>query len=365
MKKRPGSLVDAYRSRITANGWSIDQEQLRAAAALQQLSDEFPRSSGLLGRLSSLWRRSTQQGGCSGAYLWGQPGRGKTLLMDLFVEAVPGCERTHFQPFMLDVHERLRVYDGELDPLGHVADDIARRCRWLCFDEFAVYNIADAMILRRLLEALIETRVHFIVTSNFAPDELYPGGLQRRRFLPAIELLSARLEVIELRSDRDYRIGSTEVNGDYLLLSGLEPREADERIRAAFCALAPQSEDLHPGEITVRGRRIECRGNVQGAVWLSFDALCRGRRASADYLELAQRYHTLVVGPVPVLSDADLAALRRLIHLVDAATNTGTQLIVAADAPPQELYTGERLAFEYQRTCSRLMRLFGAGTAWT
>ena len=295
-----------------------------------------------------------------GLYLWGGVGTGKSLLMDLFHDGVdlPAKRRVHFHAFMQDVHARIarerQARKGE--PLIAVADAIARETRLLCFDELQVTNVADAMILGRLFERLFEKDVVVVATSNRHPSDLYKNGLNRQLFLPFIAMIEARLDVMNLDSGRDYRLERLIAAPVYY--SPLGP-EADAAMDAAFDRLTlgarAQSCTLH-----VQGRLLEVSREAAGVARFGFAELCEQPLGAADYLMLAETFHTLLIDHVPVMSPASRNSAARFVTLIDALYDTRAKLVMSAEAPPQDLYIAGDGAFEFERTASRLMEMQSA-----
>lgn len=293
-----------------------------------------------------------------GLYIWGGVGRGKTFLMDLFFEnlEVPAKRRVHFHRIMADVHARLARLEGVADPLDRVAQDIAADARVLCFDEFFVSDIGDAMLLGRFLRGLFERGVTLVATSNAHPDDLYRNGLQRSRFLPAIELLKANTTVVHLDGGTDYRLRLLEQAGTYLTP---DDSEAERRLARLFDDAA--SSHIRAGEtLDVNGRAIVARRSAKGIVWFDFDALCDGPRSQADYIELARWYPTVIVSRVPRFDTRAEDQARRFIALVDEFYDRGVKLILSARTGIDDLYGGDKLAFEFDRTVSRLVEMQSA-----
>lgn len=289
-----------------------------------------------------------------GAYLWGGVGRGKTFLMDLFHGslAVP-ARRTHFHRFMHEVHGRLRGLRELPDPLQRVARDVAADCRVLCFDELFVTDVADAMILAGLFGALVDAGVTLVFTSNAAPRDLYRDGLQRQRFIPAIELIERTTEVINVDAGTDYRLRQLERAPLYI---SSRAYDADRLLARRFEAIAGDAGEAG-GSLEVEGREIPARRRHAGVIWFDFDALCAGPRSQADYIEIARSFHTVVVSGVPRFDAARDDEARRFIALVDEFYDRGVKLVASAEGPPSSLYHGERLAFEFRRTASRLTEM--------
>ena len=291
-----------------------------------------------------------------GLYLWGGVGRGKTYLMDLFFHALPGKRklRMHFHRFMLHVHQRLQQAAGQADPLQQVAAHIAAEVDVICFDEFFVADIGDAMILANLLEALFAAGVMLVATSNIPPDRLYERGLQRQKFLPAIGLLKTNTEVLHLSGELDYRLRSLDRVPVFLT-----PHDAtsQKQLEQLFAELTRGLHVEADKVLEVEGRRIPSVCWAEGVVWFDFGALCRGARGAADYIELARQFHTVFVVDVPVMGEARDDEARRFLTLVDEFYDRGVKLVVSAAAVPTALYTGRELRFPYQRTASRLLEM--------
>jgi len=290
-----------------------------------------------------------------GLYLWGGVGRGKTFLIDLFYDGLPLREkrRTHFHRFMREVHERLREHAGERDPLAAIAKQWRETLRVLVLDEFFVSDIGDAMLLARLLERLFAEGVVLVTSSNAAPQELYKDGLQRARFLPAIELLERQCHVVHLDSPTDYRLRALTRSPVYRA-----PLDADSDGWLAARWHEVGGDDAHvDAGIEIDGRRIPVRARCKGMCWFDFTALCEGPRGNADYIEVAREFHTVLVGGIPRLgADRDDAA-RRFVNLIDELYDRHVNLVCTADAAPAELYSGERLAAAFERTASRLIEM--------
>ncbi len=293
-----------------------------------------------------------------GLYLWGGVGRGKTFLVDEFFAELPVKEkrREHFHRFMLDAHSRLRRHRNLPSPLLRVAADIAAKARLVCIDEFVVSDVADAMILATLLGAIFRRGVTLVATSNLPPSELYRGGLQCARFLPAIALIERHCRVMELDAGVDYRLRQLERAALYL---GPAVADAETRLASEFERLADGRGDRDV-RVQVEGRAVRARREAEDVVWFDFRELCEGPRSAADYIEIARCYHTVFVSGVPAMDAASDDAARRFLTLVDEFYDRGVKLILsAAAAQPEDLYRGERLAFEFRRTASRLHEMQG------
>jgi cell division protein ZapE len=299
-------------------------------------------------------RAGSRTGRSPRLYLWGSVGRGKTWLMDLFFEQLPieHKQRIHFHRFMARVHDALREHASRSDPLEVVATEWAQRCRVLCFDEFHVSDIADAMLLGGLLQGLFERGVTLIATSNVAPDELYRDGLQRARFLPAIESLKRHTQVLHVGGDTDHRLRLLERSSLYhhpLDASAEAGLAASYRSMAGDCVLAP--------EIEINHRRLRARQRGDGIIWFDFEVLCRQPRSAADYIEIARAFNTVLLSGVPVMDANQEDAARRFINLVDEFYDRNVKLLISAETPMEALYAGQRLAFEFERTRSRLVEM--------
>ena len=290
-----------------------------------------------------------------GLYLWGGVGRGKTMLMDLFCECLPPDRtiRVHFHRFMRRVHEGLNRWAGTANPLEKVAQEFADEADVLCFDEFFVSDIGDAMILAELMTSLFDRGVTLVATSNVEPKNLYENGLQRRRFLPAIDLLYAHTDVHHIAPGLDFRLRALEQAEIYHWPLDVE---ADLSLRRSFAALAPETPQ-EGGSLEIEGRQIPYKMVADDIVWFEFNALCEGPRSQNDYIELAMVYHAVFISQVPILTVKKEDAARRFISLVDEFYDHGVKLIMSADASITELYQGERLRFEFERTQSRLLEM--------
>jgi cell division protein ZapE len=346
-----------YQRRLAAGLLQADPAQQPVIAALDRLFDELIAAGrhrqGLSGRLQRLLGKTPET--VTGLYVWGSVGRGKTLLMDLFFHSLPFADkkRQHFHRFMAAVHSRLKALRDAENPLDLVADQIEGECRIICFDEFAVSDIADAMILANLFTALFERGVTLAATSNIAPRDLYADGLQRQRFLPAIEAIEAHTQVLEIGGDRDYRLRVLEGAEAYLTPADTQ---ADEQLAASFAAIAPD-EGVADGALEILGRPVEYLRLSDGVIWLSFAAICDGPRSQDDYIELAREFQTVLVSGVPRFDVALENQARRFIALVDEFYDRRVKLILSAAVPFGSLYAGSRLTREFERTQSRLTEM--------
>ncbi len=339
----------AYKAELAARGYASDPAQLRAIHALERCAFEwatFRRQ-----RSNALKKLINRPDTPRGVYLHGGVGRGKSFLMDCFYGAVPLKRKTrlHFHEFMREVHRELRGLQGTANPLDELGVRIAKRHRLICFDEFHIADITDAMILYRLLAALFENGVGLVATSNFHPDDLYPNGLNRDRILPAIELLKARMEIVSVENGTDYRIRTLEQARIYHTPLG---PEADTGMAQTFDRLAA-SPDESP-VLQIEFRQIMARRKAGGVVWFDFKTLCGGPRSQNDYLEIASQFHTVLLSDVPQMPVRMASEARRFTWLVDVLYDRGVKLIMSAVVAPEALYTEGPLLHEFVRTVSRL-----------
>lgn len=350
MNRRDGP-ERAWRDLVAAGRLVHDPAQAALAGTFQTLFDRLVAAHR---RWRWPWSKPER---IPGLYMHGRVGRGKTLLMDLFATALKASgvpvRRVHFHRFMDDAHAALKARGEARDPLERIARDIARETRVLCFDEFHVGDIGDAMILAGLLGALFKRRLCLVATSNTPPGELYAGGLQRVRFLPAIEQIRRHCQVISLDADQDYRLRALRQYPVYHCPLG---PETDAALAAEFEALAG-GELVSQAPLCIRGRSLSPCRRAGSVAWLDFSTLCEGPRSAADYIELARRLSTLVVSNIPVMDDDGNDPVRRFIHLVDECYDRGVKLVISAAAPPRELYTGKRLTGAFERTISRLVEM--------
>jgi cell division protein ZapE len=355
------SLREIYAARLAASGFRADAAQLRAVDKLDDLRrrliaahEESNGPAALLRWIGNLVGNSAREPE-RGLYLWGGVGRGKTWLMDMFFQSLPFPEarRRHFHRFMHDVHEQLKGLQSRESPLDLVAEEIARDTRVLCFDELFVTDIADAMILGGLFEGLFKRGVTLVATSNLPPKDLYKDGLQRQRFLPAIDLIERHVEIVNVNGATDFRLRQLTQAGTYLLTSA---PDTPRRLEALFAELSHHA-GVSGGVIEIEGRSIPVIRESSSAVWFDFPAVCAGPRSQNDYIEIAREYQSVMVSDVPILDALHENEARRFIALVDELYDRGVNLIVSAAAPPAELYRGERLTFPFERTVSRLIEM--------
>jgi cell division protein ZapE len=347
------NLSTHYQQALASEHFQPDPAQLGALTQLQALSDRLqqPQPTSWLARL----RIGKDHNAPRGIYLWGGVGRGKTWLMDMFFGALPFDKklRLHFRHFMQEIHDELAQLSGHRDPLPRVASHFAQRARVLCLDEFYVEDITDAMILYRLLDALNKQGVTLVFTSNLAPAELYKNGLQRERFLPAITLIETSTEVVELSGNTDHRL--RKLKQAHTWFSPLNT--ASERaIEQRFLELAPGSVQIDI-ILEINHRPIGCLRRADDVAWFDFYQLCHGPRASADYIELARQFHTVLLSGVPDMGEHEEEWAHRFINLVDEFYDRRVKLLISADNEPAHLYHGRRHQFDFQRTVSRLMEM--------
>lgn len=346
------AVVANFRSALAKRQVMPDEQQVLVASRLQRLFDDLLAFKHA--RRTKLRKIFVRPPLPRGLYLWGGVGRGKSMLMNCFYDTLPyqRKRRVHFHAFMREVHDRLHALRQQQDPLLLVADEIALQTRLLCFDEFHVSDIADAMILGRLLEALFARGVVVFMTTNYPPDGLYPNGLQRQNFLPTIELLKRTLDVLELDAGTDYRLRALEQHPVFLVPGGID---ADRILADRFAELAGGEGDATPLELFER--KIPVRRRALGVIWFDFDVLCGGPRSQNDYLEIAQNHHSVLLSGIPTMTPAQASEARRLTWLVDIFYDHRVKLIATAAAEPDDLYTQGTQASEFSRTASRLIEM--------
>jgi cell division protein ZapE len=351
--ERDGSDIAQWvRHHAAEHGFDLDAAQERALPHFERLYEDLI---GLERLEASIVRLLARKRVVQGIYLWGGVGRGKSFLMDSFFNCAPTVRkrRIHFHRFMQEIHHGLRDRQGEADPLSGIARAIARHTRLICLDEFHITDITDAMLLRRLLEGLFEQGAVVVTTSNFAPDELYLYGLQRNQFLPAIELIKQNLDVVNVDGGTDYRLRELEKAGIYHTEA-----DAGARLEAAFTGIA-RHESEEANSLEIEGRTIAVRRHARGVAWFDFRELCDGPRGKADYIELARRYHTVLLSGVPCFGAGDADKLRRFVWLIDEFYDRRVKLMVAAAAPAPELIEDpdERDGFQANLNASLKERL--------
>ncbi len=353
--------LSRYQQDLKRDDFSYDPTQEQAVKHLQGLYDRLmvrhlEKRPNLLRRLVNSWRKPAVEPE-RGLYFWGGVGRGKTYLMDNFYDSLPFERkmRTHFHRFMRRVHAELGSLDGEKNPLDIVAERLSAEAVVICFDEFFVSDITDAMILANLLDGLFKRGVSLVATSNIIPDGLYKDGLQRARFLPAIALLNEHTEVVNVDGGVDYRLRALEQAELYHY-----PLDAaaDESLKVSFDSLVSDKGEIREGvELQVEGRPINARFEAEDVVWFDFAELCDRPRSQNDYIELAREYHAVLVSDIPELGGLKDDQARRFLNLVDEFYDRSVKLIISAEVPLQQIYAGGRLSFEYDRTVSRLLEM--------
>jgi cell division protein ZapE len=354
--------LQRYERDLLRDGFVVDAAQRRAVAHTQRLYQQLQNgrvddepAARWLDRLLKRAHTRTVTPTIKGLYFWGGVGRGKTYIVDALYDCLPadGKLRMHFHGFMQRVHRELRELRQIESPLRRVADGIAGTARILCFDEFHVSDITDAMLLGGLLQELFARRVTLVATSNDHPDQLYHGGLQRERFLPAIRLIKAHTEIVQFDGDTDYRLRALEKAE--IFHCPLDD-SADASLSRSFEAIAPDAGEIG-GAIEIEGRPVTTVRHADGVVWFDFKVICEGLRAAADYIEIACCYQTVLVSNVPRMDDFANDAARRFIHLVDELYDRNVKLIVSAAAAPTAIYSGKKLARMFERTASRLQEM--------
>lgn len=349
------SVRQLYEAALAERGYRSDPAQLRAIDALERCEREWADYKAR--RSNALTKLLRHPPLPRGVYMYGGVGRGKSFLMDCFFNAVPLQRKTrlHFHEFMREVHRELQDLKGTVNPLEALGERIARRHRLICFDEFHVADVTDAMILHRLLDSMFRHRVSIVSTSNFHPDGLYPNGLHRDRILPAIELLKDKLEIVNVDDGTDYRRRTLEQVQIYHTPLG---PQADSAMDKAFTRLA-EARDEDP-VLFIEHRELRARRRAGGVVWFDFKVLCGGPRSQNDYLELASQFHTVLLSDVPQMPPRLASEARRFTWLVDVLYDRRVKLILSAAVPAEQLYTDGPLAHEFPRTVSRLHEMQSA-----
>lgn len=349
------TIKSHYQCLLRTENLVDDEGQWLVVSRLDDLQQRLNQHHAFPARLRRWLPGNSGVAGPRGIYLWGGVGRGKTFLMDLFFETLvlEKKRRIHFHRMLSDVHARLNRIEGAENPLDIVANEISAEVSVLCFDEFFVSDIGDAMILGRLLDGLFRRGVTLVATSNSHPQDLYRDGLQRQRFLPAIEALENHTEVIELGGETDYRLRLLREAGTYLV-----PANADSEKRLAhYFDEVASGHTVDNAELDVLGRQIRTRRCAKGVAWFDFDEICEGPRSQEDYIELARWYPTVIISAVPVLGKDRENAARRFIALVDEFYDRKVKLVISAANPVNSLYQGRKLRFEFERTASRLTEM--------
>jgi cell division protein ZapE len=348
-------MLDAYTKTLAERGYVADAAQMAAATRLQQLYTALLHFK--VARGSALQRLLIRPAPPRGVYFWGGVGRGKSFLMDCFFASVPyrRKKRVHFHAFMQHIHAELTACQKEADPMLKVAEKIARETRLLCFDEFHVSDIADAMILGRLLVGLNAQGVVLVMTSNYPPEGLYPNGLHRESFLPTIDLLKRQMDIVEVDAGVDYRLQALEQMEVYHYPADAA---AEARMLEYFQRVAGKEDRPNEAKhIEILGRRIAVLRQSDKAIWFDFETLCGGPRSQNDYLEIARTYPVLLLSHIPRLNEQQTSEARRLTWLIDVLYDHKVKLIATADCAAEELYTRGTQCGEFSRTVSRLVEM--------
>ncbi|MFK4440696.1 cell division protein ZapE [Caballeronia udeis] len=346
------NVNEYYENELQTRGYQSDAAQLAAVERLQRCYDEWV---AYKARRSNAFKKLIVHPEIPrGVYMWGGVGRGKSFLMDSFFAVVPVQRKTrlHFHEFMREVHRELEELKGTADPLDELARRVAKRYRLICFDEFHVSDIADAMILYRLLDRLFGAGVQFVMTSNYDPDLLYPDGLHRDRLLPAIELIKSKLDVINVDAGTDYRKRTLSQVTAYHTPLGAA---ADKALRADFAKLAAVPDESPI--LRIEKRELKALRKADGVVWFDFATLCGGPRSQNDYLELASRFHAVILSDVPKMSPRNASEARRFTWLIDVFYDHKVKLLMSAEVTAEELYVEGPMANEFARTVSRITEM--------
>ena len=359
--------LTAYQTALDAGEFQPDAVQKQAVTRLDAIYHdliakkpaELPESGSWLGRLFKKSSAKTSERPVQGLYMWGGVGRGKTWLMDMFYHSLPGDRkmRLHFHRFMLRVHEELTQLQGQSDPLEVIADRFKQETDVLCFDEFFVSDITDAMLLATLLQALFARGITLVATSNIPPDNLYRNGLQRARFLPAIALINQYCDVMNVDAGIDYRLRTlTQANLWLTPEAGQTAKDLDPAMQQMFGKLAGKTGDKAP-VLQINHRPLQAIASAEGVLAVEFHTLCEEARSQLDYIALSKIYHSVLLHNVPVMKADQENAARRFLALVDEFYERHVKLVISAQAPMYEIYRGDRLKFEYQRCLSRLQEM--------
>lgn len=352
-----------YNAELEAGTLSADPAQAQLMLSYQRLYMDLvtasavkpPRPAGVLQRLLGISKSNSKVAPPLGLYVWGGVGRGKTHLTDLFFESLPMPQklRLHYHRFMQKVHHQLRDLGDIEDPLERVADSLAAEARVICLDEMHINDITDAMLMHGLLSRLFDRGVALVTTSNVPPSGLYRDGLQRERFLVAIDLMQQHCEVLELDTDTDYRLRTLRQAKIYHVPVD---EQGEQQLAESFQRLAPASS-VQAGSLEINERALAVLAKGEGVAWFEFAELCESARAKDDYIELAREFHTILLSGVSVFAQDDGDAARRFVNLIDEFYDRNVKLMVTAAAEPEALYEGKRLAFEFERTASRLQEM--------
>lgn len=345
--------LECYKDFIQNKGFHADPAQEQAVGLTQKLYEELASLETVQApkRLFSFFKKQ-EPSRIKGLYFWGGVGRGKSFLIDSFFDCLPFSEkkRIHFNHFMQDIHSQLRTLPKTPDPLKVIAKDYAHKYRVICIDEFHVDDITDAMIMAGLLQALFENGIVLVTTSNIAPEDLYKNGLQRDRFLPAIEMIKRHTTIFQLNSNTDYRLQLLEQQGTY---HAVAPHESHAIMESHLQRLA-NTTITYNTDIVINGRNIHCKAITDNQVWFEFSDICQTPRSSGDYIQLAREFQTILVSNIPAMGDGQNDIVQRFIQLIDAVYDHNVKFIATALTSPDDLYNGEGLTVPFQRTVSRL-----------
>lgn len=343
---------DYYEELMLQSNYVANLSQQHALTQLDRLYLQLLASAPKRGLLSRMFKRKSDSP--KGIYLWGGVGRGKSFLMDMFFDLVPQEQklRVHMHAFMQQIHSSMGQCQGQVDPLKRIAKQWAAQTRLICIDEFVVNDVVDAMVMAELLEALYAAGLVLVMTSNVPPERLYADGLQRQRFLPAIELLQSHNQVVLLETGMDYRQREISDRSGFYRPLGQE-QSFEDWLKSQY----NDAEELTPGVLSVLSREIMCRGAGQQFVWFDFEHLCQGYRSQADYLALSQRFETIVLTGIPRFGHDQDDMARRFLLLIDVLYDQRRRLLCSAETEPHDLYQGRNLSFEFERTVSRLIEM--------
>jgi cell division protein ZapE len=346
------TVLEFYQQALNQRSFTADEAQLRAVQRLQTAFDEWIAYKSR--RANKLMRMLNPPEIPRGVYMWGGVGRGKSFLMDSFYHVVPVQRKTriHFHEFMRGVHQQLDELNSVANPLEIVAKKIAKKYRLICFDEFHISDVADAMMMFNLLSALFNHGVTFVMTSNYRPETLYPDGLHRDRILPTIQLLNEKLDVLNVDSGIDYRQRALEQVEAYLTPLNAQ---TDAALRSAFRKIAEVADE--DARLRIESREIRALRRAGGIIWFDFATLCGGPRSQNDYLEIASQFHTVILSSTPRMSAAMASEARRFTWLIDVLYDHKIKLIMSAEVAPDELYTEGTLSNEFHRTVSRIIEM--------
>lgn len=349
--------LESYQHDLKRSTFLPDDSQRRAVELTNELYEKLVAANKLesqgVGFWKGLFKKKTDY--IKGLYFWGGTGRGKTYLIDCFYECLPFKEkhRIHFHHFMMDIHEQLRALPKSADPLAIIAGKFSEQYQVLCLDEFHIHDIADAMLMVGLLKRLVNNGVTIVASSNIAIQDLYKNGLQRERFLEVIDLLEQVTIEYDLGDGTDYRFNALEKSTIYFV--GLT-EATTIKLTECFDNIVP-SKAKHNRQIEINHRMIDYVAQADDVIWFEFAAICETARSAHDYIEIAQIYTTVVVSNIPVMDESHDSAVKRFIHLIDALYDHNVKFLCSAEAEPDKLYVGKRLAFAFDRTISRLTEM--------